>query len=339
VFLSKDFFYQEKQFRQGCAKWILKSHSERLFYPKQVTEKRGKLMKRRDFLKTTTAGTVMLPLIGLDFVKAEAPPQVVWVENGEPQMLVQRALQELGGIKQFISKGDVVVIKPNIGWDRAPQLAATTNPDVVAALVSACLNAGAKEVKVFDRTCNNPQRCYNSSQIEAKAKEAGAEVSHIRDTRYTNLAINGDHVKEWPIYRDYLEADKVINVPIAKHHSLSRVTLGMKNLMGVMGGNRGELHNSFSEKMAEINRRILPTLTIIDAYRILIDNGPVGGNPEHVRLKKTLIASPCVVSADYVALELFNLKPDEVDHIKQAITKGLAKYDLNTLQVKRVKLS
>jgi len=298
-------------------------------------------MKRRDFLKAAAAGAAgvsILSVIGSSRLSAQVPPQAVWVDNGEPADLLQRAMQELGGMNRFISKGDIVVIKPNIGWDRTPELAATTNPDLIAALVQECLNAGAKEVRVFDRTCNNPQRCYKSSQIEEKAKKSGADVSHVRDNRYANMAINGDLIKEWPIYRDYIEADKIINVPIAKHHSLSRVTLGMKNLMGVMGGNRGQLHNSFSQKMAEINRHLLPTLTIIDAYRILIDNGPVGGNPDHVRLKKTLIASPCVVAADYAALDLFGLKLDQVDHVKHAISKGLNKFDINKLDLKRVSL-
>ena len=298
-------------------------------------------MRRRDFLLSTGAGIVGGAWLSSTLQQAfasPAAPHVVWVENGEPADLLGAALKEMGGIGSFIARGDVVVVKPNIGWDRAPQFAATTNPDLVAAVVRQCLNAGAKTVKVFDRTCNNPLRCYANSQIEDRAKDAGAEVTQIRENRFVTKNINGEAVKEWQIYRDALEADKVINLPIAKHHSLSRVTLGMKNLMGVLGGNRGDLHNNFAQKIVDINRSIPPTLTIIDAYRILTANGPVGGNLSHVKQTRTLIMSPCVVSADYLALDLFGLKIDEVGVLGEAVKRGLNKYDLKSLNVKRVRL-
>ena len=295
-------------------------------------------MKRRKFIKTTAIGVaaVTLPL-GRErlFALTKGDPQVVFIKNGEPEALVKAALKELGGISKFISKGDRVVVKPNMGWDRSPELAANTNPDVIAEIVRQCLSAGADSVKVFDRTCNKATRCYRNSRIEEAASAAGAKVIQIRQNRFKNVAINGELIKEWPIYKDYLEADKVINVPIAKHHSLSRVTLGLKNLMGVMGGRRGSLHNDFHHKIVEIDRHILPTLTIIDAYRILTDNGPSGGNPDDVKLMKSMIASSCTVSADYVALELFDLKPEDVQLILVAEQYGLAKFDLKTLNIKR----
>lgn len=296
-------------------------------------------MKRRQFIKTTALGTAALstPLShNYIFATADVMPDVVVVSNGEPQKLVQTALQNLGGLSRFINKNDVVVIKPNMGWDRTPELAANTNPDVIAELVRQCLDAGAKKVKVFDRTCNNPLRCYRNSEIEAKAREAGAEVIQIRKNKFQDIAINGKIIQEWPIYKEYLEADKVINVPIAKHHGLSRVTLGLKNLMGVMGGKRGSLHKGFSQKMADINKNILPTLTVVDAYRILTANGPQGGNPDHVRQTRTMIASSCTVSADFVALELFGLTIEDVDHLKVANQEGLAKFNLKKLNIKRV---
>lgn len=299
-------------------------------------------MKRRDFLWSAGTGLVGGALFSHTLnplFAAPPPPQAVWVENGEPAELLTAALKEMGGISRFVSRGDIVVVKPNMGWDRAPQFAANTNPDLVAAVVRECLNAGAKTVKVFDRTCNNPLRCYANSQIEEKAKSAGAEVTQIRENRFVDKAINGEVVKEWSIYKDYLDADKVINIPIAKHHSLSRVTLGMKNLMGVMGGNRGDIHNDFQKKLVDIGRTILPTLTIIDAYRILTANGPVGGNLAHVKQPRTLIMSPCVVSADYLALDLFGLKVEEVGVVNEALKRGLNKFDVKSLNVKRVRLS
>jgi uncharacterized protein (DUF362 family) len=299
-------------------------------------------MNRRNFLLSTGAGIVGGALFtrGVDpLFAAPPPPQAVWVENGEPAQLLAAALKEMGGITRFISRGDVVVVKPNMGWDRAPQFAANTNPDLIAAVIHECFNAGAKTVKVFDRTCNNPLRCYTNSQIEEKARAAGAEVTQIRENRFVDKAINGEVVKEWSVYKDYLEADKVINVPIAKHHSLSRVTLGMKNLMGVLGGNRGDIHNEFNKKIVDIDRTILPSLTIIDAYRILTANGPVGGNLAHVKQARTLIMSPCIVCADYLALDLFGLKVEDVGVVSEALKRGLNKFDVKSLNVKRVRLS
>lgn len=299
-------------------------------------------MKRREFVKTGLAGIVAASTLnGIDLLYSqENIPDAVWVENGEPEKLLQSALNEFGGLKKFISQGDVVVIKPNIGWDRAPEYAANTNPDLIKAIVQECYKSGAKTVKIFDRTCNNKQRCYKNSKIQQMAEDAGADVSHMRKNKYVDISIKDSKaVTSWPIYKDYLEADKVINVPIAKHHSLSRVSLGMKNLMGVMGGNRGSIHSGFDEKLVDINKEIQPTLTIIDAYRILTANGPQGGNLAHVQLKKTLIASSCIVTADYLALDLFGHKLDEVGHIKEAVNRGLNKFDLNKLNVKKVILS
>ena len=266
-------------------------------------------------------------------------PEAVRVNNGEPAELFQTAILALGGMERFIDKGDSVVIKPNIGWARAPELAADTNPDLIAEVVKACLKAGAGEVKVFDRTCNDPRRCYSASGIEDKASMAGAKVTHIRKNKFTTIKLkNGKTLKEWEIYEEYLEADKIINIPIAKHHSLSRVSLGVKNLMGVMGGNRGSLHTGFDLKIADICTQILPTLTLIDAYRILKANGPTGGNPADVILQKSLIASDCTVTADHLALDYFSLSLPQVGHIQEMINRGTHKYDLSKLNYKQINL-
>lgn len=310
-------------------------------------------MKRRDLLKwlgtslmAFSAGSVAR-VFAQSMTTAASPaavlgsaPDVVWVENGEPAALLQAALREIGGFERFITKGDKVLVKPNIGWDRTPEQAATTNPDLVGEIVKECLKAGASSVRVFDRTCNNPQRCYGSSGIQEKAEAAGAEVVHLDDSHFRDVALkNGKTVTSWPIYIDYLDASKVINVPIAKHHGLARVTLGLKNLMGVMGGKRGELHTPFEEKLVDVCSAILPTLTIIDAYRMLLNHGPQGGKPEDVKLARALIMSPCTVAADHAALQLFGLKPADVPYLKAAADRGLAKIDLTKMNLKKVSLS
>jgi uncharacterized protein (DUF362 family) len=299
-------------------------------------------MKRRDFCKGTVAAA-LVPAYYPFFNKINAqtnPADAVWIEGGEPADLLRVALESLGGLNRFISKGDVVAIKPNIGWDRAPEYAADTNPDLIETLVMATLDAGAKTVKVFDRTCNTAQRCYHNSQIEEKAKNAGAEVFHFNENKCKTIRIKeGKIVKEWPIFSDYLEADKVINVPIAKHHNIGKVTLGFKNLMGVMGGERGAIHEDFAVKIIDIGSQILPTLTIIDAYRILVAHGPRGGNLSDVKLTKTLIASPCIATADLLALKLFGHELKDVTHVQEAFNRGINKFDPDKVNLQRIDLS
>ncbi len=296
-------------------------------------------MDRREFLKYTMTLGAASTILQNPLQLFAATPEAVLVSGGEPAELLKTALNAYGGIQHFVSRGDVVVIKPNIGWDRSPEHAANTNPTLVSELVKLCLEAGAKKVKLFDRTCNNPRRCYQNSEIQSAAEKAGADVEQIRDFKFKNVRLpDGDLIKEWPIYEDYLEADKVINVPIAKHHSMARVTLGLKNLMGVMGDNRGEIHYRFSQKINDIASAILPSLTIIDGYRVLLRNGPSGGNLNDVKVAKTLIMSPCTVSADVLGLELFDLRLKEVSYIQEAVDRGMNRYNIETLNVKRIQL-
>ena len=316
-------------------------------------------MKRRDLLKLLGSTLLATTAGRYGRVFAQAPesaaehaskasaipnpggafPDVVMVENGEPTQLLTAALKEMGGMERFVKAGDVVVVKPNIGWDRSPEQAGDTNPDLVAEVVKRCLEAGAKKVRIFDHTCNTEQRCYLNSGIQEKAETAGAEVSFIDQERFKMTTLKkGKLLQEWPIYQDYLEADKVINVPIAKHHGLARVTLGLKNLMGVMGGARGEIHSPFS-KLIDITAEILPTLTIIDAYRMLMAHGPQGGNLEDVKTARALVMSPCTVAADHTALRLFDLTPADVPYLQEAADRGLNRVDLKNLQLKKVKLS
>lgn len=297
-------------------------------------------MLRREFIAKSlvaTGGSLLLANRFYLFASSPPLPEAVKVTGGEPQQLVEEALKAFGGINRFISRGDVVVIKPNIGWDRAPKFAANTNPEIVSAVVKACFEAGAKRVKIFDRTCNNPRRCYRNSQIEQLSKKYGADVQQVRSGKFKTIALpDGEILKEWPVYQEYLDADKVINIPVAKHHSLARVTLGLKNLMGVMGANRGEIHNHFTQKLIDIDAHILPSLTIIDAYRILLRNGPSGGNLNDVKLTKTLIMSSCTPTADRLALDLFGLNIDDVPYIKEAFRRGLNKFDPAKLRLKSI---
>jgi uncharacterized protein (DUF362 family) len=240
---------------------------------------------------------------------------------------------------RFVSRGDVVLVKPNIGWDRTPEQAANTNPDVVAEIVRQCWQAGAKKVSVTDVSCNDPRRCFQRSGIAEAARREGAEVILPDPDKFKEVEIQGDVLKAWQIFEPFLSADKVINVPIAKHHSLTGTTLGMKNWYGMLGGNRSQLHQNVHESLADLADFIRPTITLIDAYRVLIRNGPTGGSLEDVLLKKALVAGTDPVAIDaYVAKAYWNLDADALPYLKFASQKGLGTPDFAKVRSKIIKI-
>ncbi len=254
-------------------------------------------------------------------------------EAATPAERARKAVALLGGMKAFVSRGEVIVLKPNIGWDRTPEQAANTDPEFVVAVAEMCLAAGAKSVRVFDRTCNDPRRCYVNSGIQeaverfARRNRVGdaLRIYHVEDRKFVRTAIpNALTIKEWDLYRDALDADKIVNLPVAKHHSLAGITLGLKNMMGIMGGNRGQVHARLSECLVDIHRRIPAALTVIDAGRVLLRNGPSGGNLADVKSFGKAFASRDVVAADVVAAEqIFRRSAPDVPHIEKAMESGL----------------
>ncbi|MGD0787477.1 MAG: DUF362 domain-containing protein [Terracidiphilus sp.] len=255
--------------------------------------------------------------------------------GGEPRALVQRALEDLGGIRRFVSRQDVVVIKPNIAWDRTPDQAANTNPDVVAEVVRQCWQTGAKRVIVTDVSCNEPRRCFQRSGIQAAARAEGAEVILPDPDLFREVDIGGVVLKSWPVFTPFLEADKIFNLPIAKHHVLTGATLGMKNWYGILGGQRNRLHQQIHQSLADLAAFMLPTVTLLDCYRILLRNGPTGGNLEDVALKKTLVAGTDPVAIDaWAAKAYWDLNPEQMPYLQIAAARGLGTVDFAALQVK-----
>jgi uncharacterized protein (DUF362 family) len=237
----------------------------------------------------------------------------------------------------FVKPGHKVVIKPNIGWDRAPEYAANTNPDVVKTLVQLALDAGAKQVLVFDRSCDDARRAYTTSGIKAAVdalNDPRAICSICDNAKFIPVKLErGKLLSEWNIYKDALDADVYINVPIAKHHGSAKLTLGMKNIMGVAGGNRGSLHQQQGDKLADLNLIVNPKLTIIDATRILLRKGPQGGNLADVKQLDTLLASTDPVAVDAYACTLFDMKPEQIPIIAAAAKRGMGEMDLTRIQV------
>lgn len=259
---------------------------------------------------------------------------------GEPRALAQTVLANLGGIARFIARQEVVVVKPNIAWDRTPEQAANTNPELVAEVVRQCWAAGAKRVVVTDVSCNEPRRCFLRSGIQAAARAEGAEVLLPNPDLFREVDLGGVVLKSWPVYTPFLEADKIINLPIAKHHELTGATLGMKNWYGILGGQRNRLHQQIHQSLVDLANFMLPTLTIMDCYRILLRNGPTGGNLEDVALKKTIVAGTDPVALDaWVAKAYWNLDPEHLPYLGMAANRGLGTVDFDTLPVKTTRLS
>ncbi len=300
---------------------------------------------RRTFIRRSiqtavaTAAVGALPsldLLALPVHAAVSPPLAVR-KGSDIALLVRQTITALGGMQAFVSPGEVVVVKPNIGWDRSVELAANTHPEVVKTLVLLCLEVGAKQVRIFDRTCNDERRCYAQSGIRAAVetiKSDRVSLEYMDRRAYQELEIRGGRAFDrWEFYQPVLEADRLINVPVAKHHSISRLTLGMKNLMGVIGGNRGRMHSNIAEALTDVSSVIHCDLTVIDATRILVANGPQGGRTEDVRNTQTLIASPDIVAADAYATTLFDLKPEDVSTIVAAAKRGLGVMDLKQVRM------
>ena len=261
------------------------------------------------------------------------------VKGEDPSAITRKAVQLLGGMGRFVKAGDVVVVKPNIGWDRSPEQAGCTNPFVVAALVTMAKESGAKVVKVFDYACNDPRRTYKSSGIEDAVKKAGGLIYFCDEWKYYPAEYpQGALMGDWPVFRDAVECDCFINVPVAKNHGLTTLTLSMKNLMGICGGRRGSIHWNIDKKLPEITEFIKPNLTVIDAYRILLRNGPTGGDLDDVEKKNTVIASADPVMADAYATTLFGLKPSDIGYIAEGAKRGLGSMDIARAKIRSLEV-
>ncbi|NLD44040.1 MAG: DUF362 domain-containing protein, partial [Chloroflexi bacterium] len=262
-----------------------------------------------------------------------APAGVAYLavaRGASPAAITRAAIQALGGMERFCQSGYDVIIKPNICVAyNTFEYAATTNPEVVATLVELCLGAGASRVRVMDYPFGGtPEEAYRVSGIAAAVEAVGGEMEVMQALKYKDVEIpQGVDLQQCAMYQDALDADLLINVPIAKHHSMARLTLGMKNLMGLIQS-RPQIHGSFRRRLPDIASVLAPELTVIDAVRILVAHGPTGGNLDDVRLTNTIIASHDMVAADAYATRLFDMKPADIPYIEGGAERGLGTLDL-----------
>ncbi len=304
-----------------------------------------KPVTRRDTIKKLLQMWCSLSLAGTVTVSLSTPPEakaasgnkkfiiegIGQTDNFSVKDLTQKVFESAGGIGQFVSKGDVVVIKPNISWARSPKMAATTNPEVLQAVIELCQEAGAQKVRIADNTIDNADFCFSVSGAADVAKITGAELINPDSSLIREMKLQGDRLDVWPVYLPIVEADKVINLPVAKDHILSSLTLGMKNWFGAIGGRRGSLHTEIHPNIVDLAQFFKPTITLIDATRIMTRNGPSGGSTSDVVTKNTLILSDDPVAADGKAALLFGKEPQKIGYIKLARKRGLGTYDFSKL--------
>lgn len=292
-------------------------------------------MKRRQFITNMAAGGFMLGLRPGLFGQGGGAPDLAVVQGESPDAITREAVKILGGMSRFVAKGDRILIKPNIGWDRKPEQAACTNPEVVKALVELCFDSGADSVTVMDHPCNPAQRTYVRSGIAKAAKDAGAKVPFPNKHKVKKIPIGGETIKEWEVFEEFIEADKIINVPATKHHSLSRVTLGMKNWLGALDGNRNALHQNLDHAVVDLAAFFKPVLTVLDAYRVLHRNGPQGGRLSDARLAKTVVAGVATATVDAMGATFFDIPPSELPFLRLANERKLGDIDLEKVKIEK----
>ena len=304
-------------------------------------------MKRRNFISTTLRASLIAGT-GLSafnyansshstFFPFSSDYDLAAIKGGEPDAMFDEAIKSLGGMNRFVKKGQTVVVKPNIGWDVSPERAGNTNPALVKQIIKHCFDAGAKDVYVFDHTCDNWNKCYSNSGIERAVKDANAKiVSGASESYYQDVTIKqGKKLKKTKVHELILESDVFINVPILKNHSSADLTIGMKNLMGNVW-DRGYWHsNDLHQCIADFASWKKPDLTVVDAYFVMKKNGPRGVSKEDVVTLKSQIVSTDIVAADAAAAKLFGKNPEDIDHIRIADEMKIGTMKLDKLSIYR----
>ncbi len=306
-------------------------------------------MDRREFIRGVGASIVAGSSIGFGKISplGNAPAaassfayDLVAVKGGEPDVMFDRAIESLGGMNKFVVKGQTVVVKPNIGWDVIPDKGANTNPKLLSRIIGHCLDAGAKDVFVFDHTCDNWVKCYKNSGLEAAAKSAGAKVvSGDTEGYYQEIEIpRGVLLKKAKVHELILSSDVFINVPVLKVHDGSRVTVAMKNLMGAVWDRRYWHRNGLHQCIADFATYCKPALNVVDAYTVMNSNGPRGVSIDDVSVMKSLLIARDMVAVDAASAKLLGVDPETVGHIRIANEMKAGTMDLSKLSINRIRI-
>ncbi len=324
-----------------------------------MTEDRGINNSRRDFLiktvKVTALGAAIggagyllhnrkseeIPVeaeaieTGFSVDRSTAYPDIAIARGNSPAANTSAVVAALGGMALFVNRGDRVAVKPNIGWDRVPEQAANTNPEVVGEICRLCFEAGASEVIITDNTCNDARMTFARSGIQEAGEKAGAKLIIPQDRDYKEYDLKGTLLNVWPVLDPLVSVDKMINVPVVKHHALSLTTVAMKNLYGILGGRRNRLHQSIDESIVDLASFMRPTLTVVDATRVLMSNGPTGGDLNDVKAFNTVLAGTDQVALDaYSSSNFLGVEISRIKYLALGQERGLGTVDFKTLNIK-----
>lgn len=306
-------------------------------------------MKRRKFIANSIkAGLVSGATLGFGSMafgkqysgKTGSNYDLVAVRGGEPDAMFEKGIASLGGMKNFIRSGQEVVVKPNIGWDSVPEEAANTNPKLVGAIVRHCYEAGAKNVYVFDHTCNEWRQCYMHSGIEdaVKSENGIIKCGNVEDD-YTDMDVpKGKILKKVQVHKLIKKADAIINVPVLKDHGSTKLTIAMKNLMGIVWDRKYWHSSGLNQCIADFATAVKPTLNVVDAYRVMKKHGPQGTSTDDVLTMKAQVISTDIVAADAAAAKFFGSDPAEIKYIKMADQMGIGTMNLESLNINRIKI-
>jgi uncharacterized protein (DUF362 family) len=289
-----------------------------------VTGSTGFLFHNRD---TTRRSSVAVKTASFEVPRDPSLPVITQATNLDPAAALRSALDAIGGIDRFVGAGERVVVKPNVGWDRTPAQGANTHPVLVAEMVRLCLAAGASEVKVVDNSCNDPRRSFLRSGIREAGEASGATVLLPAEEDMVDVSLGGQVLTTWPVLKHFIETDRFINMPVIKQHNLTRCTIGMKNLYGILGGRRNRLHQAIEESIVDLAAFVRPTLTVVDGTRVMVRGGPQGGSLDYVEVRNTVLCSTDQVAADARAVEYLGVRPEQVGHIMLAQEAGLGSID------------
>ncbi len=301
-------------------------------------------MNRRKFIKTTAVG-IALGMTGWSHFSVAKEEYDLVVISGDPVRATQKALEAMGGISRFVKKGQKAVLKPNMSFARTPEFSATTHPLVVATVAQACMDAGAQQVIVLDHTLHRAELCLERTGIQEACKNiSGVHVLAIQERKfYREIKIpQGKVLDRVEVIKEVLDSPVLINLPVAKSHSATGVSLGIKGLMGLIW-DRESFHSrlNINQALADLATVIKPQLTILDATRALTSGGP--GGPGEVRKPNLIIAGIDPVAVDSYGVSIVpwygqNFKGRQVEHLLVAHQRGLGRIDIEQLKIFREKV-
>lgn len=315
-------------------------------------------MKRREFVYKVALGAAASALptgktLFADTKEKAGLPDMVAIHGGTAADMFEKGIAEMGGMSRFVKKGQTVVIKPNIGWDRPPEYGANTDPGLVAKIVKHCFDAGAKEVFCFDHTCGNDwDNRYKVSGIAAAVESNGGKMvpGNTENMYEPQIVPKGVSLKDCKVHKLAINPDVFINIPVLKHHGGAKITCALKNYMGCIWDRQWWHRNNMPQCIADYASYQKTTLTIVDAYRVMLEHGPRGKSPEFSPIAKYQLISTDIVAADVAATQIFAsvakatgmgvpYKLDDIKYIEAAEKLGVGTTDLSKLNVKRISMA